>query len=285
MQVVVSDPRSRASGVKAGAGRRISSPRLHERSAARVFPMITVPVGGADSITITFTEAVTVNQAHLTLFGQVDGPTQYVSTGFAPGTNSGTWEFPVFPADKMELTLADTVLDGAGNQLDGKFVSPADIFQATSDTLPSGDGTEGDDFVFHFTILPGDANRDNIVGLADLDIIETNFALGGSSFTFADGDFSGDGVIDNLNDYQPHFKPNFGKIWLSWETEDLLGDVNRDSDVNGLDVDPFVSVLLSGTYDPTADMNDDGEVNGLDVDFFVQAVLSGLQSLIPNQLG
>jgi hypothetical protein len=56
---------------------------------------------------------------------------------------------------------------------------------------------------------------------------------------------------------------------------ELLGDVNGDTNVNGLDVDQFVSVLVAGTYDPTADMNLDGAVNGLDVDPFVDSVLGG----------
>jgi hypothetical protein len=63
----------------------------------------------------------------------------------------------------------------------------------------------------------------------------------------------------------------------------LLGDVNLDGEVNGLDVDPFVEVLLSGTDDNAtriaADMNNDGEVNGLDVYLFVVAVVGGAQSV------
>ena len=55
----------------------------------------------------------------------------------------------------------------------------------------------------------------------------------------------------------------------------LLGDVNGDGAVNGLDVDQFVDVLLNGPYDPTADMNRDGQVNGLDVDPFVAVVVGG----------
>jgi hypothetical protein len=55
----------------------------------------------------------------------------------------------------------------------------------------------------------------------------------------------------------------------------LLGDVNSDGQVNGLDVDPFVDTLLNGPYDPTGDMNEDGAVNGLDVDLFVAAIVGG----------
>ena len=52
-----------------------------------------------------------------------------------------------------------------------------------------------------------------------------------------------------------------------------LGDVNLDGELNGLDVEPFVDVLLGGLYQHAADMNGDGHVNGLDVDPFVAAVL------------
>lgn len=60
------------------------------------------------------------------------------------------------------------------------------------------------------------------------------------------------------------------------------GDMNRDGEVNGLDVDPFVDVLLSGLYQVKADMNLDAVVNGLDVDPFVAAVVGGGTQPIPE---
>jgi hypothetical protein len=61
--------------------------------------------------------------------------------------------------------------------------------------------------------------------------------------------------------------------------DSVLGDVNRDGEVNGLDVDLFVDVLLNGPYQREADMNDDQVVNGLDVDPFVAAVVGGTQQI------
>jgi hypothetical protein len=58
-------------------------------------------------------------------------------------------------------------------------------------------------------------------------------------------------------------------------TEPLLGDVNLDGVVNGLDVDPFVGLVTAGGFQTEADMNGDGAVNGLDVDPFVAAVVGG----------
>jgi hypothetical protein len=55
----------------------------------------------------------------------------------------------------------------------------------------------------------------------------------------------------------------------------LLGDVNLDDSVNGLDVDPFVALVTEGTYQAEGDMNEDDAVNGLDVDPFVAAVVGG----------
>ena len=64
--------------------------------------------------------------------------------------------------------------------------------------------------------------------------------------------------------------------------EIMLGDVNLDGEVNGLDVDPFVDVLLHGPYSAEADVNEDGVVNGLDVDPFVTAVVGGSAQQIPE---
>ncbi len=68
--------------------------------------------------------------------------------------------------------------------------------------------------------------------------------------------------------------------------DDLKGDVNADLVVNGLDVDPFVDVLLNGTTDAgmeyRADVNDDGVVNGLDVDPFVALVVGGGVAAVPE---
>ncbi len=62
----------------------------------------------------------------------------------------------------------------------------------------------------------------------------------------------------------------------------LLGDVNLDEVVNGLDVDPFVDVLLNGPFQAEADMNEDAVVNGLDVDPFVVAVVGGGVQAVPE---
>ena len=54
----------------------------------------------------------------------------------------------------------------------------------------------------------------------------------------------------------------------------ILGDVNLDSNVNFLDVSPFISVLSSGRFLPEADVNQNGTVDFLDISPFI-GVLNG----------
>jgi hypothetical protein len=76
---------------------------------------------------------------------------------------------------------------------------------------------------------------------------------------------------------------------LSWDTDDLLsdgllsvigdsillGDLDGDGDVDGVDIDPFVQILSGNLpYDPAGDFDGDGDVDGVDIDPFVGA-LSG----------
>jgi hypothetical protein len=75
---------------------------------------------------------------------------------------------------------------------------------------------------------------------------------------------------------------HFDDASLSSTSSTLLGDVNLDGEVNGLDVDPFVGLVTGGTYQDEGDMNGDGEVNGLDVDPFVAAVVGGGTQQIPE---
>ena len=55
----------------------------------------------------------------------------------------------------------------------------------------------------------------------------------------------------------------------------LIGDVNCDGEVNLLDVQPFVNVLSSGSFNAKADINQDGSVDLLDVGPFVSLLANG----------
>ncbi|MFV2069511.1 MAG: choice-of-anchor Q domain-containing protein, partial [Pirellulales bacterium] len=124
----------------------------------------TVPVGNADTIRVVFDRAVGI--ANLLLVGKTDSQTSTQifpdPNGFTSVANTATWTFPAaFAANMMELTIRDTTTDIEGNGLDGEWLdnvngqwlgNPATIFDGASAEFPSGDGSEGGDFVFHFTI-------------------------------------------------------------------------------------------------------------------------------------
>ena len=60
------------------------------------------------------------------------------------------------------------------------------------------------------------------------------------------------------------------RYYLEYETKgNQLGDINCDGSLDLLDVDPFVTLLANGMFEPKADMNCDGFVDLLDVQPFV----------------
>jgi phospholipase/lecithinase/hemolysin len=73
-----------------------------------------------------------------------------------------------------------------------------------------------------------------------------------------------------------------GQLAFALLTAPVAGDLNGDGLVNGLDVEPFVHVLVSGPFDPVADVNGDGQVNGLDVDPFVAMVVGAGAETVPE---
>jgi hypothetical protein len=109
---------------------------------------------------------------------------------------------------------ASGVRDAANNQLDGNWLSnPASLTTLNSKDFPSGDGSAGEDFVFHFTLFPGDYNRDNIADSGDEVVWAKNRGMtSGALFTQGDGD--GDGDVDN--DDHSVWSSNFGVDQTTW---------------------------------------------------------------------
>jgi predicted outer membrane repeat protein len=163
----------------------------------------TVPVGGADQISIMFSEDIgAIVQGDLTVTGHYTSntyaPLLIGGFGYSGTTNTATWTFNTFPADQLVLTLGTGVTSTLGIQLDGFWLNPTSVMQPTSSSGPSGNGTAGNSFVFHVTILPGDATRDGIVNFGDYLALLNNF--GGSGKGFTEGDFDGLGMV-NFGDY------------------------------------------------------------------------------------
>ncbi len=83
----------------------------------------------------------------------------------------------------------------------------------------------------------------------------------------------GDLVMESLDGQ----RIELGRVQISVSSVNnpvLLGDVNLDSDVNFLDIFPFIGVLSSGGFQDEADVNQNGEVNFLDINPFITVLSS-----------
>ena len=209
----------------------------------------TVPVGGADTVAIEFSEHVlNVVEDSLLLRELTTGQTlQLAANGFDYNvtTHTATWTFAAaFDADQHLLSLADTVTDTGGNQLDGEWTNPFSVTTTNSavSEFPSGDGTAGGYFNFVFTILPGDADGDN-------DVDGSDFLSWASLSPSADFDGDGDVDGDDLVFWEANFDRNLRTLlfadfdgngvvdWFDWDIADLSVDMGFGSEFAEGDVD------------------------------------------------
>lgn len=182
----------------------------------------TVPVGGANEVIVTFDTSVVASTGDLILKGKALGGsvTTYAYSGISPASGAATsftWTTTATMATGQKflelLSGASDVRDVAGNLLDGEWTNPTSLSSPTStDTFPSGNGTAGGNFTFSFTILVGDADRNNIIDLGDLNAVRNNF---GTGTTWAEGDTDGDGDVDltDLNQVRNQFGDNITTAW------------------------------------------------------------------------
>ncbi|MEO0529350.1 MAG: dockerin type I domain-containing protein [Planctomycetota bacterium] len=223
----------------------------------------TVPVGGADTISITFSEDVEVSGTDLRLIGTRSGNTPTLSTfSYDLFSRTASWTFTGWTfGDQYVIELADTVQDLDGNALDGEWVNPVNLNSTSTSisTFPSGDGNAGGDFVFLATILPGDANQDGKVDLLDHDILGSNWGTQQGA-QFSGADYNGDGSVDLL-DLEAH-SIHYGDDY----TDDifLLSDLaDGDLDIDQADLTRW-DLLYADSNDPDyldADLDGDGDVD------------------------
>jgi hypothetical protein len=117
-------------------------------------------------------------------------------------------------------------------------------------------------------------------GITDVDGSQTLNLAAGESYRI---ELEGTGYFPQVSDDFLMFADHaWTMLMTTAPPPNLLGDLNLDGVVNGLDVDPFVDVLLNGPFQPEADINDDQVVNGLEFDLFVSAVIGGGTQKIPE---
>lgn len=223
----------------------------------------TVPVGGANQISVQFSKDVVVFPNDLQLIGLNKFTTVPNSTmTYNNSTHIATWTFASpLPAAQYQIWLPETIIDLSGQQLDGEWTNPGSVLtNATTSIFPSGDHYAGGDFRFVFTIMP-DANRDNMFKKYDGEgIIGANNNQGNKSFS--QGDYSGNGFV-NAADFAIAQLMGGAKDWRNLA---LLGDYDNDQDLDMTDAEAFLEYYGEG--DNRADINGDGSLTMADLDAF-----------------
>lgn len=232
----------------------------------------TVPVGGADTITIVFDEAVNIEAKSLFLVGlQTVNLPALAEFSYDPLSYSATWRFEGWSiGDQYLLILSDEVTNVDGAALDGEWTNPNRVYQTGSSgsyfanaaisEFPSGDGTQGGWFTFVLSLLPGDANLDGIVNGNDYNILAVNYGVGFNKF-FVHADFDGDGVV-NGDDYDL-LAANYNR---NLQVLHILPDLDNDGDVDADDLDVIGdNAGMTGADWEDGDLDNDNEVTGDDV--------------------
>jgi CSLREA domain-containing protein len=230
--------------------------------------LVTVPVGNADTLSLVFSEDVTISSSlALRIFGLYTANVPSVAQfSYDTATLTATWRFDDLVANDMYvISLASgSVTDLDGNELDGEWVNPSSLWAAGAaiSEFPSGNGTAGGDFNFVLTLLSGDYSQDNEVDTYDYYILSQSFSNGleeGAWFT--DGDGNADGAVNSLD--FPSFSETEGlNRRILW----ILADLDEDFDVDQDDWDILEGNLSNQNADwEHGDLNGDDVVDAADV--------------------
>jgi len=151
----------------------------------------TLSWSNVNTISLRFSEELTIAQGDLSVIGAANGPAVPAITGFAwdAANHVGTWTFAAaLPRGKFLLHLGGTLLDTVGNGLDGEW--------NVSSSMQSGNGTAGGDFNFRFNVLPSDFDGNNGVTITEVLAARNRAGKGTASVGYAfREDIDGNGNI------------------------------------------------------------------------------------------
>jgi hypothetical protein len=174
---------------------------LGYRVAVGADQLDTLPWTNVDTISIRFSEGVTITNGDLQLLGAVDGPTVPSISGFSydAATFTATWRFSAaLLANKYLVHLGGTaVVDSLGQSLDGEWTDGV--------STRSGNGTAGGAFSFRMNVVPGDVNGNTATTLSvtNADVLQAKQALStdvsaGAAYLYR-RDVNGSGAITNAD--------------------------------------------------------------------------------------
>jgi hypothetical protein len=230
--------------------------------------LVTVPVGGADTVSITFSEDVNVIASHLKLVGLTSANVPSLAEfSYDVFSMTATWRFEGWTfGDNYLISLSDAVTDVEGDRLDGEWTNPTSVTttNAAVSVFPSGDDEAGGNFNFIATLLPGDVNLDQHVNEQDFAILACFMDV--ATMLFIEGDMDGNGTVDGHDENL--MLANWG---VQLDTVWMLADLDGDSDVDAFDVNTLVlNISMSSPTLADGDLNGDGFINGLDLDLIFE---------------
>ncbi|MEM1227962.1 MAG: S8 family serine peptidase [Planctomycetota bacterium] len=194
--------------------------------------------GGIDQVTIQFSEDIVDSfiPDHFYLQG-ADGLNlaRADSVSYDASTRRATINsIASIDADRMMLSVFDSIVDAAGNRLDGEWT--------TGQESPSGDGVAGSDFHFRFNVLSGDVDNSGIVNFSgDLFGVYLNTGEDASSDQFRRFDINGDGRINFSGDLFAVFLVSGARLP---ETAPLEPSVTTSLEADSVDHLHWVDAML-----------------------------------------
>ena len=230
------------------------------------------------------------------MFNSINGFNTFADGRFFSTNDTSTATFTanftntVPTADPVEIRLYGWAANsGTGNlrvtnvSLDASFVSdPNSIaFDPTGIMQLGGSYAQADFATLEIDLggtHPGEfdqlqvAGDVSLSGTLDVSLIDGFDGASGQSFDIITAD-SVTGTFDNVIAPEGmNVQVNYSGSTVSLAVTDdsfLLGDINRDGEVNFLDIAPFISVLSTSNFQEEADINGDGMVSFLDIASFI----------------
>ena len=161
----------------------------------------TLPWTNVDTISIRFSEGVTVTSGNLQVLGAAEGPPvpSVARFSYNASTFTATWQFSTaLPANKYLLHFATGAVVGLDTfALDGEWTDGV--------STNSGNGAAGGAFAFRVNVVPGDTNGDTFLtqSVTNADVLLTKQRFGtdtsdGASYAYR-RDVNGSGAITNAD--------------------------------------------------------------------------------------